>query len=79
MEDKLLTKKNLLWDLARMQHATKHFIPSLTGFNLVLRYKDLEIKDSIRYLAIINALATPIATIHENLCQARNRINCGYL
>lgn len=78
MEDKLLTKKNLLWDLASMRHATKHFIPSLTGFNLVLRYKDLELKDSIRYLAIINALATPIATIHENLCKA-NRISCGYL
>ena len=79
MEDKLLTKKNLLWDLARMQHATKHFIPSLTGFNLVLRYSDSELKDSIGYLPTINTLATSMATIHENLCQARNRFNCGYL
>ena len=57
MEDKLLMKKNLIWVLARMQHATKQIITIWTGFNLIAGN------------FLINALATSLANIHEMLCR----------
>lgn len=56
-----VNENSLLWVLASIQHAKKIML-SQTAFNLIIRYKQSQLKD----LLIISALAA----MHEILCQA---------
>ena len=63
-------KKNLLWILVRLHAKEKQKASGWTGFNISVRNEVQVIQDIIGYLPTIDALATDMATVHEDLVQS---------
>ena len=61
--------KNLIWFLARMTYPEIQTIYSWTGFNIQIRDEVTVVQDIISYLPTINAPATKMSTVNEELNQ----------
>ena len=65
---KEVTKKNLLFNLARLLYAAhQQKVSSWTGFNIMVHNKDAIIANKVGYLPTINAPASDVSTVNGAL------------